>query len=328
VGEVVKFSDLAVSYVNTIGRRSAVRPRVPKLVALPTISVCVYFSKLAHEISRPIAEAMDAYQAFVGTDKLSQYAANTGEWRTLTSKKLERDVSKLRHYPSDVLALIFEYNSGEALVHPAVPGPYGAYVNIVDRFLDSMPLTTNFVRFDFDIDFVTSGNIETFITWYASLLEMLPFHSSHAGLAYKRLNYSADKASKGVDRKISRYYGFDPGYEPLRDKMLGRTGNPQWLNAIDNTLVERLGGEAHIMTALPESKVTKLSNGLLIQGAPMPPLGDIRRGATDIGSIPEIARLFKPLRTPISAFRGPVRAQEWLARYDELDNQPWDPSAT
>jgi hypothetical protein len=110
--------------------------------------------------------------------------------------------------------------------------------------------------------------------------------------------------------------------------MLGRTGNPQWLNAIDNSLVEKLGGAARISKELHVSKVTKLKNGLLIQGAPVPPLGDINRGAPDIGSIPEIARLFKPLRTPVSAFRGPVRAQEWLARYDEMDNRPWNASTT
>ncbi|MBI3157651.1 MAG: DUF3396 domain-containing protein [Burkholderiales bacterium] len=299
-----------------------------KLVALPTISVCIYFSKVAHEISRPIAEAVDAYREFVGREKLNQYSANSGDWRALTAKKLEKDMSKLRDYPSDVLAFILEYNSGEALVHPARPGPYGVYIFVRDKFLESAPLTTNFLRLDFDIGFILSDNVDAFVRWYTDVLENLPFHSSHAGFAYKRLDYSMDKASVGVDRKISRYYGFDPGYEPLRDKMLGRTGNPQWLNAIDNTLVEKLGGAARISKELPASRVTKLKNGLLIQGAPVPPLGDINRGAPDIGSIPEIARLFKPLRTPVSAFRGPVRAQEWLARYDEMDNRPWNASTT
>lgn len=299
-----------------------------KLVALPTIGVCIYFSKLAHEISRPIAEAVDAYREFVGPDKLTQYSSNSGEWRALTAKKLEKDMSKLRDYPSDVLGFTFEYNSGEVLVHPARPDPYGIYIDVTDEFLESTPLATNFVRLDFDIDFILSGNVDAFVRWYANLLENLPFHSSHAGFAYKRLNYSKDKAATGVDRKISRYYGFDPGYEPLRDYMLGRTGNPQWLNAIDSALVDNLGGEARILKELRESRVTKLKNGLLIQGAPVPPLGDVNRGATDIGSVPEIARLFKPLRTPVSAFRGPVRAQEWLARYDEMENRPWNATAT
>ena len=106
--------------------------------------------------------------------------------------------------------------------------------------------------------------------------------------------------------------------------MLSRNRNPQWLNAIDKSLIEKLGGAERIAKALRASTVTKLKNGLLIQGAPVPPLGDVNRGAPDIGSIPEIARLFKPLRTPVSAFRGPVDAQEWLARYDDMDNRPWN----
>lgn len=295
-----------------------------KLVALPTISICIYFSKLANEIARPIAEAIDAYRELVGHDKLKQFSANSGEWRTLTRRKLDNDMSKLRDYPPDLHGLVLEYNSEET----SRPGPYGFYVFATEEFRETAPLATNFLRFDFEIEFVVPDDVDVFEAWYARLLERLPFHSSHSGYAYKRLNFSKDKAATGVDRKISRYYGFDPGYEPLRDKMLGRTGNPQWLNAIDSSLVERLGGAARISKELRASKVTELKNGLLIQGAPVPPLGDINRGAPDIGSIPEIARLFKPLRTPVSAFRGPVDAQEWLARYDEMDNRPWNAATT
>lgn len=295
-----------------------------KLVALPTISICIYFSKLAHEIARPIAEAVDAYREFVGRDKLNQYSANSGDWRTLTAKKLEKDMSKLRDYPSDILGFIFEYNSDEVV---GCPGSYGVYIFVRDAWLESAPLLTNFVRLDFDIDFITPDSVDAFVRWYANLLEHLPFLSSHAGCAYKRLNYLKDKASTGVDRKISRYYGFDPGYETLRYEMLGRTGNPQWLNAIDQSLVEKLGGATRISKELRESKVIMLRNGLLIQGAPLPPLGDVNRRAPDIGSIPEIARLFKPFRTPVPAFGGPVDAQEWLARYDEMENRPWNVSA-
>lgn len=295
-----------------------------EVVALPTISICVYFSKLAHEIARPIAEAIDAYRELVGNERLKQYSANSGEWRTLTKRKLDRDLSKLRNYPTDVHGLVLEYNSDEA----GRPGPYGVYLFATERFRASAPLATNFFRLDFEVGSIVAGNVDEFVAWYAGLLEKLPFHSSHAGYAYKRVECSKDKASRGVDRKISRYYGFDPGYEPLRDKMLERTGNPQWLNAIDESLIEKLGGVARISRELRASKVIRLKNGLVIQGAPRPPVGDINRGASDIGSIPEIARLFKPLRTPVSAFRGPVDAQEWLARYDELENRPWNPAAT
>jgi len=294
-----------------------------EVVALPTVSICVYFSKLAHVIAQPIAGAIDAYIALVGADKLKQYSANNGEWRTLTNRKLEKDLSKLRDYPSDLLALILEYNSDET----GRPGPYGLYVFVRDKVLESTPLGTNMVRLDFPIEFI-AADVDEFVAWYVRLLEKLPFHSSHAGYAYKRVECSENLASRGVDKKIARYYGFDPGYEPLKRKMLGRTGNPQWLNAIDESLVAELGGMAHVSKALRASKVMRLKNGLVIQGAPRPPVGDINRGATDIGSIPEIARLLKPLRTPVSAFGGPIDAQEWLARYDDMKNRDWDPAAT
>lgn len=307
----MKISTLAVS-------------RAGKLVAWPTISICIYFSKLAHEISRSIAEAVDSYCEFVGHDKLNAYSANNGDWRELTAKKLRGDMSKLRDYPRDVLALIFEYNYAEAHLYPPRPGPYGVYIFVRDEFLESTPLATNFLRFDFDINFVEANGIDTLLKWYVDLLDRVPYHSSHAGLAYKRLMYSMDKASVGVDQKISRYYGLDPGFEPLRGKMRGRSGNPQWLNVFDHDLIQHLGGEKFLSSELRDSRIVALHNGLLIQGASFPPLGDINRGAPDIGSIPEIARLLKSIRTPLTAFRGPVRAQEWLARYDEMENRPWE----
>lgn len=295
--------------------------RKERLVALPTISVCIYFSKPACEIARSIADAIDAYQDLIGRDKLNQYRG-TNEWKNLTLKKLQADMEKLRKYSKGIEKWFSsEYNSSDVL---DCPGPYGVCIQIRDEFLESAPLSTNFLRLDFDINIIMPDKVEAFVKWYTNLLENLSFHSSHSGYAYKRLGgMQSLKASPGVDRKISRYYGFDPGYEGLSDKMLLRTGNPQWLNAIDQSLIDKLGGFARVSNELQTCQLTKLKSGLLIRGANLPPLGDIKRGALDIASIPEIARLFKPLRTPISAFQGPLLAQEWLARYDEMENREW-----
>jgi hypothetical protein len=167
--------------------------------------------------------------------------------------------------------------------------------------------------------------VESLVQLYISLLRLLPFESSNAGYAFKRLSNTKTKASSGVNKKIRRYYGFDPGYEPIRRHMMHSVFSAHWLNAINDNLVERLGGYQKISADVPSSWITKIENGVVLRGSHLPPIGDINKEASDIGSIPEIARLLKPLRAQITAFGDPgMDAQEWLCRYDDMENRPWE----
>ena len=65
----------------------------------------------------------------------------------------------------------------------------------------------------------------------------------------------------------------------------------------------------------------------MIRGAHYPPIGDINRGAPDLGQIPEIARAMKPSRADIEAFGEPIARFDgaaWLARFDERESLDWE----
>lgn len=294
------------------------------LVALPAISFFFYFSQPAREIASFAARAINLYDAYTGNNKLKQYMSKNGTWRNLSKRKYDKDIALLNNYPKDLLAVILEYNSHDNPHEYGLPGEYGVYMFLRDKPLETAPLGTNLIRFDFNGADITLDNVENFVQFYFSLLKLLPFQSSNAGYAYKRVSQSENKASPGVNRKIARYYGFDPGYEPVRRKMLDHVFSAHWLNAIDNGLVDRLGGYEYIAESLTQSHLTKFENGVAIRGSRMPPIGDVNKGATDIGCIPEIARLLEPLRTEVHALGEPeFDAQNWLARYDQMENRPW-----
>ena len=290
-----------------------------RVVAIPAVSIFVYFEKLASEIAKPVADAIDKYVNFVEFDNIKHYSNNTGYWRNLTQTRYGRDLAILKDYPQDLLGHVMEYNSR----NDGVPGTYGLYAFISDKRRETAPLRANYLRFDFDSLIIDSNDGTKFVDFYIDLLQALPFQSSHAGYSFKRIKATEKKATPGVNKKINRYFGFDPCYEPVKNKMIGYVFTPHWLNAINSSLEKKIGGFEKINKKLSTTKSIQIGNGLIMQGAQLPPVGDINRGASDIGSIPEIARLLKPLRTTINALGEPYDAQSWLARYDDLDNRPW-----
>ncbi len=284
-----------------------------EIVGLPTVSIAIYFDKFAHEISKQIAQAINKYVSFVGFENLKQYVANNGYFRALTKTKFKRDIALLQDYPVDLVGISLEYNSRE----DGLPGPYGVYVFLRDEALDTFPLQANMLRLDFDCSVINLNNVEDFVLFYQELLQELPFQSSNAGYSFKRVEALENIATPGVSRKIRRYYGFDPGYESVRYDMKNSVFSAHWLNGIDDILVDKIGGIESIKNKMTSTQLIEIPNGIILRGAKMPPVGDINHNAPDIGSLPEISRVLKPLRIEFEMFDG------WLARFDEMDNRPW-----
>jgi hypothetical protein len=55
----------------------------------------------------------------------------------------------------------------------------------------------------------------------------------------------------------------------------------------------------------------------------MPPIGDIKRRAQDIGCLPDVARLLKPTRVGLTHYF-PFDTVAWLGRFDEMENRDWE----
>jgi hypothetical protein len=110
----------------------------------------------------------------------------------------------------------------------------------------------------------------------------------------------------------------------VRDQLRDHIFTAHWLNYLNDNLAEKIGGYKAIAKVLEGARVKKLPAGVLIRGAELPPVGDVNRGAADLGCLPDVARALKPLRAEISAFGDPhFDAGQWLGRLDDLPSRPW-----
>lgn len=128
-----------------------------------------------------------------------------------------------------------------------------------------------------------------------------------------------------IERWLPRYLGFDPSEHWGRKWMKGRMYSPQWITLIGTQFIDKLGGTDRIAPALRGTEVKHLSNGIWVRASRLPPIGDINYFAEDIGQLPTVARLLKPLRTPELRFAyTQLNATKWLERFDDLPATDWD----
>lgn len=292
-----------------------------RLAAVAGLSATFFFDEPARAIASRVADAIEAYVGAVGLDRLKWYLTESGFWRPMTASKLKRDLRILRAFAPEDDFFGLEYQCD----CDASPESFGIELEASDLRSDVDLMCANYLRFDFPPDWHLRLGVETFLTFVGGILETLRPSSAQVCLGFKRMPGRRDLATVGVNRLLSRYIAFDPGYSRILRMMRRSTFTAHWLTFLDNGLVQRLGSRDAVEAALPGCELRILDGGILIRGAKLPPMGDVNGGATDLGSLPDVARLLKPTRAPIRAFgSADFDASAWLARLDSLQTRPWD----
>lgn len=135
------------------------------------------------------------------------------------------------------------------------------------------------------------------------------------------------EATREVNQLLPRYLAFDPGYFLANRKMHNRTSWAHWTNIVHRELFEKCGGESALQREAPNTPFAFSGDLCVIQGSKLPPLGDVNRGAKDIGELPGVARFLKPTRIALTGLGDSVfDVSSWLARFDTLELRPWDNS--
>lgn len=290
-----------------------------KPLAIAALSASFYFDRPVNRIAAVVADAIEQYVSYVGARQLSVYLAASGIWKPWSARTLTKDLKHLRNFPKDDEGVNLHYDS------PEVPGPFGvAFIaTLLNESFESE--AANLLRLDFPPDWLTEHPDQEVVDFVTGLLEAMPVQTANVGLTFKRTEASQSKAKAGVHAKLPRYLAFDPGYSSVRNNMRDHTFTAHWLNYVDQKLAASLGGLKQITAKLPDCEVRKVSTGVFIRGARLPPIGDSNRGAKDLGCLPDVARVLKPARARIHAFGTPdFDAQKWLDRLDKLTSGPWD----
>lgn len=292
--------------------------------AVPALCGFFYFAATVHEVAKELADALERYVKFVGLEALVSYAAKSGNWKPMTKRQLNKDLQHLRDFPNDHVAIHIEYDGGEG----GEPGGFGAYI-AANEYDPDFEKRMGVLRVDFPAQWLEEHDVDEFINFVSEIVQMPPVESAHVGFTFKTTSGSEGDATLEVRKKLPRYIGFGPCDCDLRYEMLGHTFAAHWLNYIDDDLAATLGGPDAMVKALSECDVRKLTKGVLIRVAKLPPVGDSNRKAPDLGCLPEVARLLKPTRLDVEATYFATEdpdfdATEWIERMDDMDARPWD----
>jgi hypothetical protein len=294
--------------------------------AVPALCSSFSIGAYVHDIAGELAHGLERYVEFVGVDMLKSYAAKSGIWKPMSNRQLDKDLKHLRDFPKDHQATHIRYDAGEG----GQPGGFGVRIS-ANVPSDVFPQKAGLMRFDLPPQWLEEHEAEQVIEFVIGICQMAHVQSAQVGLTFKTTGGSHDLAKPKILQMLPRYYGFSPCADfDLRNEMLGHTLMAHWLNYVDDELAAMVGGTDTIVRALPGCDVRKLTKGVLIRGAKLPPIGDINRKAPDLGGLPDVARILKPTRVDISETylgkEGSFDAVKWIARMDDLDSRPWDNS--
>ena len=293
-------------------------------IARAGLSLSFYLNETLHTLAPNIADALDQFLALIGEDVLQTYFNDDGYCRKLTKRKLNQDRSQLQNVAVETKAVIMEYGSDPS----GWVGEFGFTFNGADfspyLFDDSR---CNYLRLDFPYDYLEQIGIETFLNFYRTILAQLPVEFANGGFTFQRSSATQGDSTRAINQLVNRFIGIDPGYKDVMDDMQGHTFTAHWLNFIGPRITDTLRHNDQFTNALSNTETSSLNGGIIMRGAHYPPIGDINRGAPDLGQIPEIARAMKPSRADIEAFGEPIARFDgaaWLARFDERESLDWE----
>ncbi|HEY6924504.1 MAG TPA: type VI immunity family protein [Steroidobacteraceae bacterium] len=288
------------------------------VVYRPAITLNFYMSLGTPESGARMAEGIELFLTVVPGKNLQCYKKANGEHATLDARVVRRDLKKLRSPDVDLVEM--RYYAGS----PGNLGEYGLVVE-ANRFEPAFPEHAHLLRFDLPHNILAERDPDWLLDLVAQLGTLVPFETGSVGFALTYLGSHEREAYRALTGYLPRYLGLDPAHVTSRRYMRNHTPDAHWVTLLGNDMVQRLGGGDRVRESLPRVPITSVTNGLLLRGAALPPVGDVNRGANDIGQLPEIARLLKPFRfNPPWLFSDGFDVPKWLARFDDRAAEDWD----
>jgi len=290
------------------------------LLVRPGITLTFYIDESLAVTCSSVADLIDFFFSVVPRTTLRTYIAKDGYYKPLTDRQIAKDLKTLRDLPSDYQGFSLDYSEAEL-------GQVGTHDVLLKAMnpSTSRPDLCNMVRLEFPENIIDVWGEERFLEVVGDAAEILPFFSGHAGFAFKHALPLDSQALAATAPLLPRYLGFDTSDYWMATRMRGHTVTSHWINLLGPQLTEKLGGIDAMRAAAGEAEIKPLRNGTWIRGARLPPIGDVNRGATDIGQLPNVARLLRPVRCP-NPRTGHTNfdINGWLARFDDLPAKAWD----
>ena len=159
------------------------------------------------------------------------------------------------------------------------------------------------------------------VEWVVSVAEITPFETGQFGYCFNQLQRTwTSEADEFIGRMAMRFRGFDILEPQMAREARGLVPNCSWLTLLGDGVVEKLGGERAIHSAVsPAVTLRRIRGGLLLVAGELPPVGDVNRRALDLGPVKEVARVTKPARVTkrVLFYGAEAFRHNWVNRFDD-----------
>lgn len=251
-----------------------------------------------------------------------------GTWVAFDSAKRLRLISELRNRP------LSQDNRAYSFLLSATPdgqaGDYGVnFLGMNFDLVEGYDDATSVLRLELPWNLLATVTVDALVNFIERASALFPFCCGHAGMSFIQPATFVPEAREEIHKLLPRFIGLDCAHSSIRLRMRGKTPPPHWLTILDDHLIGMLGGEQKLRLALDGCDINRLQDGLLIRAAKFPPVGDVNRGALDIGRMPVVASALKPIRFDEALFVGLKDAdsgQAWIDRFNNLAPREWDNS--
>jgi hypothetical protein len=295
--------------------RRVVKGGTEYVIVRPGITLCMLYSTPASELAPAVADILDAYIRFIPSGALGTYLSADGSWKSAPKRVIDKTLKELRATgPGDYA----ECHLGQE--PPRNVGDYGVHFYASPLDDESSPLEDGILYLEFPpalSDFTTP---DAFVEFVRTAADTHEFDSGYCGYAFKHLHESfVDESFDAIGKMAMRYVGFDISADVVRLDARARVCNVSWLTLLGPAITEQLGDLERLRKALPDvATISPLALGVMIRATELPTVGDVNRGANDVGALRAVSELTRELRVDAPNL-GPDDedfAERWLGRFD------------
>ena len=293
------------------------------------------FRVAIREREEDILVARSAYtMAFYGDTAVNQFGMEiVKQWLQLLSGKtdayfIDLDAHQFRKITPRVLARLekaLEKLDKEMQRYMFKDGPgLSVQDHALELALGPSPKGAKRVNLAFPIDYPEAKGPGEIIRLFTDWVDRFPFKHGSAGYGFdygwSELEVEARPRMFALAR---RYLGFDLRDRSTETLLRERFKGPGWLTFIEHELLESLGGVPRIdATLTPDVQRISSRRGVILRAGNLPPIGDINRGAEDLGPLRQVNRFIAPRRlndwVDSAVFRADeLNANEWFSRLEK-----------
>jgi hypothetical protein len=298
-------------------------------IAVPCLKMSFYLTQAASECALGIGRIIGHYAALVPAGAIQGRVA----WDDDDSEETYivpfdiRDSSRVvAEFQPDNLKGVEMYTVWLLGRESVQATGYSATIKLSDTETESNPKWLNFLQLTIPVEQIRerTGEIKAF---FVDVLGTVDCRSANCGLSLD-FTIGVDPFIRvNINSRLMRFIGLDACYEHHHSFLGTKLSHVSWFTYLKDQRLMQLCNDRSQTADLGEARPQIVENGVLFQTSALPALGDINRGARDLGALPTLSKALSPfVVTDPSYFQwmDAELAERWVNRFKDAAPGPWD----